>query len=147
MLGINMLKIWSARGSYPQPMIFFFVSSLGFIFGVLLLLGFAFSVLHIVSCFSQVLACRLPPGFRNRRASLATVQGVDMRPLHGQVCCFCQNEWPSRVLPAVLLHDGRQGGQDPRAAGEFRGGCQEQRHWGTGSQEWVSIAFSRYGLI
>lgn len=133
-----MLKIFALPGGHTlSPRFSLLWVLLGLFLHLLLLLGFVFLFFwffffHYVFCFSQILACRLPSGFRNRRASLTTVQRVDMCPLHGQVCCFCQNKWPGGVFPAMLLHDGRQGGQNPGAAGELWGGGPEQRHWGTG---------------
>lgn len=82
-------------------------------------------------CFYQILACRLPSSFRNCGVSHATVQRINMCSIYGQVCCFCQNEWSCRVLPAMFLHDRWQSGQNFRAAREFWGSCKKQRYWGT----------------
>lgn len=89
-------------------------------------------VLVLVSfCFYQILACRLPSSFRNCGVSYATVQRINMCSIYGQVCCFCQNEWSCRILPAMFLHDRWQSGQNFRAAREFWGSCKKQRYWGT----------------
>lgn len=90
-----------------------------------------FCFCFVLFCFSQILACRLPSSFRNCGVSYTTVQRINMCSIYGQVCCFCQNEWSCRVLPAVLLHDRWQSGQNFRAAGEFWGSCKKQRYWGT----------------
>ena len=52
-------------------------------------------------------------------------------PYLAKFVVFAKMNDPVESRAALLLHDGRQGGQDPGAAGELRGGGPEQGHRGT----------------
>lgn len=78
----------------------------------------------------QVLARRLSPDSWDGEPSVSVIPGADLRAVPGQVCGVRQDERCHRGSAALLLHDRRQGGQDPGAAGELWGSGQEQRYWG-----------------
>lgn len=78
----------------------------------------------------QVLARRLSPDSWDGESSVSVIPGADLRAVPGQVCGVRQDEWRYWGSATMLLHDRRQGGQDPRAAGELWGGGPEQGYWG-----------------
>lgn len=82
------------------------------------------------TCPAQVLARRLSPDSWDGESSVSVIPGADLRAVPGQVCGVRQDERRRGGSPALLLHDRRQGGQDPGAAGELWGGGAEQRHRG-----------------
>ena len=78
----------------------------------------------------QVLAGRLSSHSGGRDLCQPAVPGVDVRAVHGQVCHFRQDERSAGGTSALLLHDGRQDGQDAGAARKLQWSGPESRHRG-----------------
>lgn len=78
----------------------------------------------------QILAGGLSAHGRGGDLRQFAVPGADVCTVHGQVRHLRQDERGARGTPALLLHDGRQDGQDAGAARELHGSGPQSRHRG-----------------
>lgn len=85
---------------------------------------------RLSSVSPQVLAGGLSANRGGRDLRQSAVPRADVSAVHGQICGVRQDERRQRGSPALLLHDGRQNRQNPRAARELLRGGAQQGHRG-----------------
>lgn len=86
----------------------------------------------------QVLAGGLSSHRGGRDLRQPAVPGAHERAVHGQVRYFCQDERGARGTLTLLLHDGRQDGQNAGAARELQRSGSQSRHRGQQGGSWRS---------